>query len=216
MTTVDAGSKAAGPVTIVHRTPRVELILHTRVMSEALGFKLALENVPTYAVEVLIVHINTSSRHDEIIGHRLSLTVMDTVGVAEAIAAVNAAENTDGDEYKFSFRHVATDGVLRVTAADLSPLFVYPAAEIVRLAPGEELVAEAIVMRGTSAEHSKWCPVVAMHFQQHQDGFKFEFELTGALPLDLLISEALTIARTVDDYPGTTLFTVPRVSRLSI
>ncbi len=139
--------------------------------------RLALSDVPTMAVDFAYFYDNSTSVYDEIIAHRLGLTVLKS---DDAIYKYKPPEECKGEEppnpdcYVEIFldkevSHDAPTGYY-VKAKDLlisdelvSP--VHPETPIIYLAPGQRIHLVAYARLGRGKEHTKWSPASAAVLQ---------------------------------------------------
>ncbi len=129
-----------------------------------------LSDVPTLAIDFAFFYDNTSSVYDEIIAHRLGLTVLksddaikkykspeecsdadetDTSCYVEIIIRKEISEDSEKGEYV-----KASD--MEIPDPNVSP--AYPETPIVYLAPGQRVHIVAYARLGRGREHGKWSP----------------------------------------------------------
>jgi len=126
-----------------------------------------ISEVPTMAVEDVMVIENSSVLYDEILSHRLGLvpltTDLDSYVLPEECGCKSElgcnrcrttlsleSEATDESRYVYS-------GELKSEDPDIKP--VSDAIPIAKLAPGQKIRLEAYARLGRGAEHAKWQPV---------------------------------------------------------
>eukprot|EP00474_Spongospora_subterranea_P002577 CRZ03035.1 hypothetical protein [Spongospora subterranea] len=172
------------------RSPQVEI---TEISHDTIAFTLSgtdasianalrrvmIAEVPTMAIDLVEVRVNTSVCHDEFIAHRLGLIPL---------------MSTNADTYNYT-RDCKCDGncvdcsvtfelsVLNTTLEDISVTShdLIPIGEtdvkpvdhrdtpdkvlIVKLGPNEELSLTAIARKGIAKDHTKWSPVAVATYQ---------------------------------------------------
>ena len=136
-----------------------------------------LSEVPTMAVDYVVVTENSSVFYDEYVAHRLGLIPLKS---DEALSKYKPPEECAeaGDKGVFSQDCFAMlkleaegrpDGVITVYSRDLQSsdpdvVPVYGGIPIVRLASNQKIRLEAYARLGRGKEHAKWSPVsVASH-----------------------------------------------------
>lgn len=134
---------------------------------------------PTFAIDEVIVVVNTSAMFDEILAHRLGLIPLRTEEVVDKIEGLDVTLcekcSAEGEErppkelcdtcYVRLFLDVeAHDSEVVVYSRDIvseDPLVkpVYDNIPIVILAPGQRISLELRARLGRGLEHAKWSPV---------------------------------------------------------
>ncbi|KAF8406275.1 hypothetical protein HHK36_008360 [Tetracentron sinense] len=154
--------------------------------------RVMLAEVPTIAIDLVEIEVNSSVLNDEFIAHRLGLIPL-TSDRAMAMRFSRDCDACDGDgqcEYcsvEFHLRaRCVTDQTLDVTSKDLissDPSVVpvdlsdssgYDASEqrgiiIVKLRRGQELRLRAIARKGIGKDHAKWSPAATVTFMYEPD-----------------------------------------------
>ena len=155
-----------------------------------------LSEVPTLAIDDVIITVNDSVLFDEILAHRLGLIPLHIDDEVYDILR-EAYEEGKRDEYTVSFvldveaidRPVMVySGHLKFQAASFGSLSsmlarITPVSEsipIVKLAPGQRLALEAIAKMGTGKEHAKWQPVATVAYK-----YKPKIKILNPKPKDL-------------------------------
>ena len=132
--------------------------------------RLALSDVPSMAVDFVYFYHNNTGIHDEIIAHRLGLTVLVS---DEALAKYKPPEECAGapesDEGCYAYieldvsipmdvdrgRYVKASE-LSISDPDVRP--AYPDTVLFYLAPGQRVYFQAFARLGRGREHAKWAP----------------------------------------------------------
>ncbi|MGQ4833157.1 MAG: DNA-directed RNA polymerase subunit D [Candidatus Asgardarchaeia archaeon] len=132
-----------------------------------------LSEVPTFAIEDVIIIENTSVLFDEIIAHRLGLipltTDLDTYSYSEECESEDT-EILSRCQVTLTLEKEATDDYVMVYSGDLvseDPNIrpVHDKIPIVKLAPGQRLVLEAYARLGIGRVHAKWQPVSGIGYK---------------------------------------------------
>ncbi|ELP88976.1 DNA-directed RNA polymerase subunit D, putative [Entamoeba invadens IP1] len=134
--------------------------------------RMIMAEVPTIAIQLVRVHLNTSYLCDEYIAHRLGLIPLDSTKVYDF---------EDGDQTIFNIRVVNENEreSLNVTSNDLQ--FVegkklFPVGYksdnpiiITQLGPRQSLYVDCFATKGTGKFHAKWNPTCQCVFQTLAD-----------------------------------------------
>ncbi|EPS71627.1 hypothetical protein M569_03132 [Genlisea aurea] len=171
--------------------------------------RVMISEVPTIAIDLVEIEVNTSVLNDEFIAHRLGLIPLVS-DRAMAMRFSRDCDACDGDgvcEYcsvEFILRAKCTDEnkTLDVTSKDLKNYdysvqavdFSYPSSRsddqenkggivIVKLRQGQELVLRAIARKGIGKDHAKWSPASTVTFMYEPEIYINE-ELMESLTLE--------------------------------
>ncbi|KAI1486772.1 DNA-directed RNA polymerase [Biscogniauxia mediterranea] len=139
--------------------------------------------VPTIAIDLVEVEVNTSVLADEFIAHRLGLIPLDS----REIDQLNYTRDCDCDQscgkctVQLTLHAKCTsDEVMKVYARDLivgidrpnnhigNPVITDPdglGSLICKLRKGQELKLNCIAKKGIAKEHAKWSPTAAVGFE---------------------------------------------------
>jgi DNA-directed RNA polymerase subunit D len=129
--------------------------------------RIIMAEVPTMAIEDVIVVENTSAVHDEILAHRLGLiplkSDLDTYSLRE-FCGCNSELGCGKCSVSFTLEAEAHETTRIVYSKELksSDPKIAPVSgdiQIVKLAPGQRIRLEAYARLGKGAEHAKWQPV---------------------------------------------------------
>lgn len=137
----------------------------------------ALAKVPTYAIDEVMVIVNTSSMFDEILAHRLALLPLKTEDVIDKIRFIDpelcekcssSEGGVDSSICKECFVHMTLEAEAvneevvvysgSIKSEDLSVVPVYDNIPITILAPGQRISLELKARLGRGLEHAKWSP----------------------------------------------------------
>ncbi|XP_020109766.1 DNA-directed RNA polymerases II, IV and V subunit 3-like, partial [Ananas comosus] len=175
--------------------------------------RVMLAEVPTVAIDLVEVEVNSSVLNDEFIAHRLGLVPL-TSDAAMAMRFSRDCDACDGDgqcEYCSVEFHLAVrcdaDQTLDVTSADLRstdpkvcPVDVARALDadptsydstaadqrgiiIVKLRRGQELRLRAIARKGIGKDHAKWSPAATVTFM-YEPSIHINEEMMETLTLE--------------------------------
>ncbi|KAK1254319.1 hypothetical protein MKX08_008314 [Trichoderma sp. CBMAI-0020] len=138
--------------------------------------------VPTIAIDLVEIEVNSSVLADEFIAHRLGLIPLDSKGVNE----LNYSRDCDCEQYcehcsvSLTLHAKCTsDEIMKVYARDLvvdgrhagsvgNPVITDPeglGCLIAKLRKGQELKITCIAKKGIAKEHAKWMPTSAVGFE---------------------------------------------------
>ncbi|ODV90671.1 hypothetical protein CANCADRAFT_31549, partial [Tortispora caseinolytica NRRL Y-17796] len=141
----------------------------------------ALAEIPTVAIDLVEVDINTSVLADEFLAHRLGLIPLESTGADENLLYTR---DCDCEEYCSRCSVILTldakctsDQTLAVYARDLvlqdgarigAPVTNDPLERgslICKLRQNQQLRLKCIAKKGIAKEHAKWAPVSAVEFE---------------------------------------------------
>lgn len=161
-----------------------------------------INEVPTMAVEEVLVIENTSILTNEMLAHRISLipftTDLDNYLLPEKCDC-GSALGCEKCSVRFSLRSAASREVVTVYSTDLvresGSDKVAPISgdfQIVKLAPGQRVELELYVRLGKGKRHAKWQSGIATLYDE--DGSKMLYvESFGQLPPRRMLLEAAKI-----------------------
>ena len=163
--------------------------------------RLAISEVPTLAVDDLVILENSSVMHDEALAHRLGLIPLrtepgrfvmphecdcgSTLGCAKCrVLLVLDAEATDKTKVVTSGEMVSEDEMARPVSKDIP---------IVVLAPSQKLKFEAYARLGIGKQHAKWQPTSAAVVKDGKGDSEIilMIETSGALTAEEILKESL-------------------------
>lgn len=131
--------------------------------------RIAIAEVPTMAIDDVVIVENSSSMFDEVLAHRLGLiplvTDLDTYVMPEACTC-HSELGCGKCRVTFTLDIEAGNEVRSVHSGDLRPdpsnPSIRPVSDgvlIAKLAPGQRIRLEAYAALGTGRKHAKWRPV---------------------------------------------------------
>lgn len=166
--------------------------------------RLAISEVPTIAIDDVVILENSSVMYDELVAHRLGLIPLRT-----DLARYILPEKCDcGSPLGCSKCRVllvldseAQDRMRTVYSGDVvsEDKFTRPVSDtipLVRLAPHQKLKLEAYARLGRGREHAKWQPTTASVLKavsKDETEFELFIESAGALPAPEILLQAVAI-----------------------
>jgi DNA-directed RNA polymerase alpha subunit len=125
------------------------------------------QEITTWTIDLVSFDINTSSRHDELLAHRLGLIPID----CEEFNPVEhgTRHHLDVQASENELYEVTTDDLPDIPWAKMDG--VYGVTPIITLRHGERIVCDVIVMDGVGYTHVKWRPVSKVQIRDREDGF---------------------------------------------
>ena len=163
--------------------------------------RLSIGEVPTLAVDDVVILENSSVMHDEAVAHRLGLIPLrtdpgrfvmphecdcgSTLGCAKCrVLLVLDAEATDKTKVVTSGEMVSEDETVKPVSKDIP---------IVVLAPSQKLKFEAYARLGIGKQHAKWQPTSAAVVKDGKDETEIilMIETNGALTAEEILKESL-------------------------
>ncbi|CAD6219927.1 unnamed protein product [Miscanthus lutarioriparius] len=156
--------------------------------------RVMIAEVPTVAIDLVEIEVNSSVLNDEFIAHRLGLIPL-TSAAAMQMRFSRDCDACDGDgsceycsvEFHLAARATDSDQTLEVTSNDLRSMdpksgvdilvpsvFLATVAYllgilIVKLRRGQELRLRAIARKGIGKDHAKWSPAATVTFMYEPD-----------------------------------------------
>lgn len=175
---------------VINRPKLCELVIRGADVGLINKFRRAiLRNVETLAIDDVIIEINSSVLPDETIAHRLCLLPIAPSSELLVDGEVSIPFTLEGVgdltyKKKITSNNIVFGEGCRVSG--ISP-FILQYLHI-----GEEIRVKGLVKRGRGCEHSKWCPVGAIHFVEIGTRvFRFRFENSGQLSNEEILRKGL-------------------------
>jgi DNA-directed RNA polymerase subunit D len=173
--------------------------------------RLSISQVPTFAIDDVVVLENSSVMHDEAIAHRLGLIPLrtdlerfvmphtcdckSTLGCSKCrVLLVLDAESEDKTKVITSADLISEDDVVKPVHSEIP---------IVSLAPGQKLKFEAYARLGTGKNHAKWQPtsVAVVKDSKKEEDSILVIESNGALtPEEIVIEAAKILGSKIKDF----------------
>lgn len=162
--------------------------------------RLAISEVPTLAIDDVVMLENSSVMHDEAVAHRLGLIPLRTdpgrfvmphecdcgsaLGCSKCrVLLVLDSEATDKSKEVLSGELVSEDETVKPVSKDIP---------IIALAPSQKLKFEAYARLGIGKQHAKWQPTSAAVVKDGKDESEIilMLETNGALTAEEILKEA--------------------------
>ncbi|NHJ85875.1 MAG: DNA-directed RNA polymerase subunit D [Asgard group archaeon] len=149
-----------------------------------------ISEVPTLAIEDIILVENTSPVLDEILAHRLGLVPLTTP--PDEFTVASECENCGGEGCQFCSAALTleieadVDESKMVYSQDLQSndqkiVPVNKKIPIAKLGPGQKITLEAIAMMGRGKEHAKWSPAVTCSYRYYPQVQQDSSKCTGCM-----------------------------------
>lgn len=166
--------------------------------------RFAIAEVPTMAIDEVMIIDNSSVMYDELIAHRLGLIPIRTDLSRYVLPEECDCKNPLGCprcRVLFVLDVEAKDKTTLIYSGDLASEDpeIRPISDsipIVKLAPGQKLKLEAYARLGKGKEHAKWQPVTASVLKQlngKEDEFELYIESVGSLPAPQILLYAVRV-----------------------
>jgi DNA-directed RNA polymerase subunit D len=165
--------------------------------------RLSISQVPTFAIDDVVILENSSVMHDEAVAHRLGLIPLrtdlqrfvmphlceckSTLGCSNCrVLLVLDAESLEKTKIITTADLISEDEVVRPVSKEIP---------IVSLAPGQKLKFEAYARLGTGKNHAKWQPtsVAVVKDSKDEDDSVLVIESNGSLTPEEIVLEASKI-----------------------
>jgi DNA-directed RNA polymerase subunit D len=173
--------------------------------------RLSISQVPTFAIDDVVILENSSVMHDEAIAHRLGLIPLrtdlqrfvmphvcdckSTLGCAKCrVLLVLDSESQDKTKVITSADLVSEDEVVKPVNNEIP---------IVSLAPGQKLKFEAYARLGTGKNHAKWQPtsVAVVKDSKKEEESILVIESNGSLtPEEIVIEAAKILGSKINEF----------------
>jgi DNA-directed RNA polymerase subunit D len=163
--------------------------------------RMAISQVPTMAIDDVVILENSSVMFDELVAHRLGLIPLKT-----DLGRFNLPEDCDCKSplgcqkcrVLLVLDAESTDKVRTVSSADLvsedpETKPISDTIPIVKLAPGQKIKLEAYARLGKGSEHAKWQPTSASVLIEtgRPDEFELYIESVGSIPAPEIFTRAM-------------------------
>ncbi len=163
--------------------------------------RIAISQVPTMAIDDVVILENSSVMFDELVSHRLGLIPLKT-----DLERYNLPEDCDCKSalgcpkcrVLLVLDAEATDKVKNVTSADLvsedpETKAISDTIPIVKLAPGQKVKLEAYARLGKGSEHAKWQATAASVLIEtgKPDEFELYIESVGSIPAGEIFTRSI-------------------------
>ena len=166
--------------------------------------RFAINEVPSMAIDEVVIMENSSVLYDELVAHRLGLIPIKTDLSRYVLPEDCDCKSSLGCSkcrVMFVLNVEATDKPKVVYSGDLASedRMVAPISDIVpiaKLAPGQKMKLEAYARLGRGREHAKWQPVtvsVLKAVDDKEDHFQLFIESVGSLEASEILVKAIDI-----------------------
>lgn len=204
-------------VDIIEKSPERIVVKFNNVPRQYVNSlrRLAISEVPTLAIDDVVMLENSSVMHDEAVAHRLGLIPLrtdpgrfvmphecdckSTLGCSKCrVLLVLDSEATDKTKVVTSGELVSEDELVKPVSKDI-PIIV--------LAPNQKLKFEAYARLGTGKDHAKWQPTSAAVVKDGKDENEIilVLESNGALTAEeVLLAAAERLASKVKSFKQVT------------
>jgi DNA-directed RNA polymerase subunit D len=163
--------------------------------------RLAISQIPTMAIDDVVILENSSVMFDELLSHRLGLiplrTDLDRFNLPEDCDCKSAL-GCPKCRVLLVLDSEATDKVKTVTSGDLvsedpETKAISDTIPIVKLAPGQKVKLEAYARLGKGSEHAKWQATSASVLSEtgKPDEFELLIESVGSIPAQEIFTRAI-------------------------
>ncbi|MDH2901169.1 MAG: DNA-directed RNA polymerase subunit D [archaeon] len=163
--------------------------------------RVAISQVPTMAIDDVVILENSSVMFDELVSHRMGLiplkTDLDRFNLPEDCDCKNAL-GCSKCRVLLVLDAEASDRIRTVTSGDLisedpESKPVSDNIPIVKLAPGQKIKLEAYARLGKGSEHAKWQPTSASVLLEtaKPDEFELYIESVGSLSAPEIFTRAI-------------------------
>lgn len=204
---------ASPSVDVIEKSPERIVVKFNNVPRQYVNSlrRLAISEVPTLAIDDVVMLENSSVMHDEAVAHRLGLIPLrtdpgrfvmphecdckSTLGCSKCrVLLVLDSEASDKTKVVTSGEIVSEDELVKPVSKDI-PIIV--------LAPNQKLKFEAYARLGTGKDHAKWQPTSAAVVKdgKDEDEIILVLESNGALSAEeVLVSAAERLASKVKSF----------------
>ncbi len=166
--------------------------------------RMILREVPTMAVEEVLIIENSSAMPNEILAHRISLipfiSDIDNYNLPEQCSCQSKL-GCEKCVVRYVLRAEAGDAPITVYSRDMTPenpeTPVKPVSSnipITMLAPGQRVELELYVRLGQGKKHTKWQAGIATLYEEDGKNLLY-IESFGFLPAKRMLKEAVNILR---------------------
>ena len=173
--------------------------------------RLAISQVPTMAIDDVVILENSSVMFDELVSHRLGLipltTDLDRYNLPEDCDCKSAL-GCPKCRVLLVLDAEATDKPKTVTSADLvsedpETKAISDSIPIVKLGPGQKVKLEAYARLGKGSEHAKWQATSASVLMEtgKPDEFELLIESVGSIPAPEIFTRAIEkLQKSLQDF----------------
>jgi DNA-directed RNA polymerase subunit D len=173
----------------------INAYFHTSLPAEAAALRRALLNdIETYAIDIVTFDVNTTSRHDELIAFRLGQLVIDHT------------KYNYGNNFK---THVSFTGPGVFNTSHIIGIPFKYETPIMTLIEGQKLELDVIIVKDIGRTHAKWRPVGSVGFKQEGDKFLFTIGDIGMMTAEDILTKGLEKIQSAANAPYPNKFFKP-------
>ncbi|MGC8628640.1 MAG: DNA-directed RNA polymerase subunit D [Candidatus Micrarchaeia archaeon] len=147
--------------------------------------RVAMDSVPTFAIDTVTFYENTSAMFDEYIAHR--------IGLVPIITPTKGYDEKDEIAFSLEAEGPATVYSSQLKSSDKNVKVANEKIPIMKLAEGQRLKLEGKAIMGTGAKHAKFQPGFVTYKQLDNGDYEFYFETFGQMPAIEIINKAVAI-----------------------
>lgn len=162
--------------------------------------RLSISEVPTFAIDDVVILENSSVMHDEAVAHRLGLIPLRTDLKKFSLpneCNCNSTLGCTNCRVLLQLDAEATDKTKTITTSELisEDDFVKPVSQdipIITLAPSQKIKFEAYARLGLGKDHAKWQPatISVVKYGENENEIYLTIESNGALTAEEIIIAA--------------------------
>ena len=163
--------------------------------------RLSISEVPTFAIDDVVILENSSVMHDEAVAHRLGLIPLRTDLKKFNLpneCSCNSALGCTNCRVLLQLDAEAKDKTKTITTSELisEDDFVKPVNQdipIITLAPGQKIKFEAYARLGLGKDHAKWqaATIAVVKYGENEDEIYLTIESNGALTAEEIVIAAI-------------------------
>ncbi|HUB92372.1 MAG TPA: DNA-directed RNA polymerase subunit D [Candidatus Saccharimonadales bacterium] len=173
-------------LTILENTPKVFSFKLDKVSTSFANAirRIAINSVPSFAIDSVTFYENSSAIFDEYIAHRIGLV---------PIVTPNGYDEKDEVLFKLEAEGPGTVYSKSLESNDRSVKVANPNIPIIKLAEGQKLRIDAKAIIGTGARSAKFQTGIVTYKQLTDTSFEFYVETFGQIPAPEILTKTLGI-----------------------
>lgn len=176
--------------------------------------RLSISEVPTFAIDDVVILENSSVMHDEAVAHRLGLIPLRTDLKKFNLPNECSCKSTLGCIHcrvLLQLDAEANEKTKTITTSELisEDEFVKPVSQdipIIVLAPGQKIKFEAYARLGFGRDHAKWQPatISVVKYGENENEIFLTIESNGALtPEEIVIAAVEQLSKSIKEFGET-------------
>jgi DNA-directed RNA polymerase subunit D len=155
-----------------------------------------LSEIKTWAIDIVKIHINTSSRHDEILALRLGQLPIIQSEITEKEIRIDFTADTDFKTF---------------TTRDIDLPFKNEIPILV-LKKGQRILCDVILVKNNAKTHVKWRPVSTVYFEKNPDGgYNIFIEKIGMMDASEIIEKGIKKMKNASKFVTENIFFKPLI-----